>query len=172
MDAINKASAQFDQNFDLNAYNCMAGNQDLENDGIDYYQILNQLHLQTRKEFKSSCLLSIEEDERSLFLCKCQLGEFVSYGLDESIRFSQNAAAHEILKKLRSSLSDEIDELDKQLNEIGAKKKDKLDLVTLMDVEMGRLNNLEYDYETETEFKEENENLDSRFQSDKMFHDL
>ena len=90
LSAIEKAAKQFSLNIDGSKDE---GASNFENNGIDYYNILNQIHLKTRKEFKSSCLLSNEEDRRSLFLCKCQLGEFISYGLDESIVFSQNAAA-------------------------------------------------------------------------------
>ena len=163
MEAIERAAVQFD----LNAYNRKEGNPHFEKDCVDYYYMLNQLHLKTRKEFKSSCLLSIEEEGRSLFLCKCQLGEFISYGLEESIACSQSAAAKEILVKLRKDLNDEIDELTKTLEEIESKRKEKLDLINSMDVEMDRLaSDLQCEYECE--YDKELDDLNDT----KMIHDL
>lgn len=83
--------------------------------------------------------------------------------------FSQNAAAYEILIKLRNGLNDEIDLLRKQRDEIEEKQKEKQVLVDLINDEMIRLASCkEFD-----EFKHENEFEQSPEEADdKMYHDL
>ena len=85
--------------------------------------------------------------------------------------FSQNAAAYDILIKLRNGLNDEIDELTKQRDVIEDKLNSKQFLVDLINDEMTRLasscKEFEHEFKHENEFDPSPEEAD-----DKMYHDL
>lgn len=97
--------------------------------------------MKTKKEFKSVCLLSIEKSVR-FYLYKCQLGDLVSYGLDEFIDYSQNNAANQILNNLKNNLNDEIVKLKDQVDEIRDRIHEKENFLYLISSEMNKKSDL------------------------------
>lgn len=100
---------------------------------------LNIIHLEMNKNLESVCLHLVENDDVPLYLFKCELGELISYGLEENRIDAQNFAAFALLKTLRSKLENDLYQLDRQSMEILAKKNAiKTILVKMDSLEDGR----------------------------------
>ena len=118
LDAIQNSAKQIN----LNLLVSNQGTGSLEKDHNDYMSELNIIHLQMNKNLESVCLLLVENIEAPMCVFKCELGELITYGLEDKKMDSQNQAAFTMLRKLRSKLENDIYQLELQAINISNKK--------------------------------------------------